>query len=150
MHWVSMTRQTLAGIGFAALLLTPVAHAAEPVAPGTSTPAQAPAGPRYTFSPVEGGALKLDTQTGQVSFCGKGSAGYSCEAVPDSRDAYEAEIARLQARIATLEGKPAIAPNAGSSYLPSQSDFDAALDYAERAFRRLRDLVNGTPSGDRT
>ncbi|MFG1422656.1 hypothetical protein [Roseixanthobacter liquoris] len=149
MNWVSMGRPALAGIGFVALLLVP-AHAAEPAAPGTAARAQAPAGPRYTFSPVEGGALKLDTQTGQVSFCGKGSAGYSCEAVPDSRDAYEAEIARLQARIATLEGQPAAAPKAGSSYLPSQSDFDAALDYAERAFRRLRDLVNGTPSGDRT
>lgn len=145
MQWASMGRPTLAGLGFAALLLMP-AHAAEPAAPGAPTPA----GPRYTFSPVEGGALKLDTQSGQVSFCGKGSAGYSCEAVPDSRDAYEAEIARLQARIATLEGRPATAPNPGSSYLPSQSDFDAALDYAERAFRRLRDLVNGTPSGDRT
>ncbi|OYY83501.1 MAG: hypothetical protein B7Y12_15180 [Rhizobiales bacterium 24-66-13] len=150
MQRVFMGRQTLAGIGFSVLLLVPVAHAAEPAAPGTPAPPSAPAGPRYSFSPVEGGALKLDTQTGQVSFCGKGSAGYSCEAVPDSRDAYEAEIARLQARIATLEGKPATAPNAGSSYLPSQSDFDAALDYAERAFRRLRDLVNGTPSGDRT
>ncbi|MFG1461650.1 hypothetical protein V5F77_02030 [Xanthobacter sp. DSM 24535] len=148
MRQAAMRGPTLAAIGFAALLLSSPGFAAEPDAPAAAFPP----GPRYSFSPVEGGALKLDTQTGQVSFCGKGLSGYSCEAVPDSREAYEAEIARLQARITTLEGGESTTPQAksGSPYLPSQSDFDAALDYAERAFRRLRDLVTGPPAGDRT
>lgn len=66
-----------------------------------------PPQPRFAFAPVEGGALKLDTVTGQVSLCTKGSAGFACVAVPDTRDAYEAEIARLQAENDRLKGKAA-------------------------------------------
>lgn len=103
-------------------------------------PAPAPAGPRYAFAPVEGGALKLDTRTGKVSLCAKTSAGFTCEAVPDSRDAYEAEIARLQLEIAQLKGSPA--PNAGTSTTPGGSaELDQALNYAEQLFRRFRSMI---------
>ncbi|MEP9351011.1 hypothetical protein [Xanthobacter sp. KR7-225] len=97
-----------------------------------------PAAPRFTFTPVEGGTLKLDTQTGKASLCAKGPAGFSCEAVPDSRDAYEAEIARLQQEIAALKaGKPGAAPLPGDP-----SELDAALDYAERFYLRLKAFID--------
>lgn len=64
-----------------------------------------PAGERAPFSmlPVEGGLMRLDTRTGAMSFCAQRSGGWTCEAVPDDRAALEAEIGRLQARIAALE-----------------------------------------------
>ena len=97
-----------------------------------------PAAPRFTFTPVEGGTLKLDTHTGRASFCAKGPAGFSCEAVPDSREAYEAEIARLQQEIAALKaGKPGAAPLPGDP-----SELDAALDYAERFYLRLKAFID--------
>lgn len=125
-----------------ALVLAALA-AAPAVAQETSAgPARAAAdGPRYAFSPVEGGALKLDTQTGRVSLCAKGPAGFVCEAVPDSRDAYDAEIGRLQEEIAALK-RAAGAPPQPDAAPGGPSDLDAALDYAERFYRRLRGFID--------
>lgn len=131
------------------VLLPAVAFAQQPATPSAANSATLPPGtqPRFSFTPVDGGALKLDVETGKVSFCSKSDSGYACLAVPDSRDAYEAEIARLQAQ---LDGRgPAAKPGAPNSNslvvpLPSQSDFDAALDYATRLYQRLRAVINGT------
>ncbi|WP_156921985.1 hypothetical protein [Azorhizobium doebereinerae] len=114
-----------------------------PAAPPVDAAPSSEARGRFSFAPVDGGALKLDTQTGMVSFCSKGSGGFACVAVPDSRDAYEAEIARLQAQ---LDGRgPAKAyGNTLSVPLPSQSDLDAAYSYATRLYQRLRAFVDGT------
>lgn len=76
--------------------------------PGTSAAvAQAAEGPRFITQPVEGGLMKLDTRSGAMSFCSTKSGAWVCEAVPEDRAALEAEIGRLQARIAVLErGRP--------------------------------------------
>lgn len=54
---------------------------------------------RYSFSQTaDGSFLRLDTRTGNVSNCSKrDAAGWACYAVPDERDALDAEIGRLQA-----------------------------------------------------
>ncbi|MFG1298483.1 hypothetical protein V5F49_01685 [Xanthobacter sp. V3C-3] len=111
--------------------------------------------PRFAFAPVEGGALKLDRETGRVSLCAKRPAGYTCEAVPDTRDAYEAEIARLAAELDTLRRQmaagpslppvppaPGTPPAPGAAPSPEASEFDRALDYAERVYRRLKGLID--------
>src|SRR5215510_2589864 len=51
---------------------------------------------RYVYRPAENGMLRLDTRTGQVSLCARQEAGWSCNAMPDERAAYEQEITRLQ------------------------------------------------------
>lgn len=139
-----MTRHLhlIAGAVLAAPLLLAAAPASAQSDPGRqglpSMGAPAESGPRFTFAPVEGGTLKLDTQTGKVSLCAKGPAGFACEAVPDSRDAYEAEIARLQQEIAALKaGRPGAAPPPGDP-----SELDAALDYAERFYSRLKAFID--------
>ncbi|MFG1429844.1 hypothetical protein V5F44_02115 [Xanthobacter sp. V2C-8] len=106
-----------------------------------------PQQPRFAFAPVEGGALKMDTQTGQVSLCTKGTGGFACTAVPDTRDAYEAEITRLQAEIATLK-KGAAAPGAPPQAEPS--DVDRALDYATHLYRRFRQLIDEMKAPDQS
>ena len=58
---------------------------------------------RYSFNPVAGSVLRLDTRTGQVSQCSRSDAGWACKAVPDERSALESEIARLQGENATLK-----------------------------------------------
>jgi len=115
---------------------------ATPAAPSvTGTPPTGGAiNPRYSFAPTEGGALKLDTETGKVSFCGKRAAGYTCEAVPDTRDAYEAEIDRLQKQVNALEGRSS--PSTSSLTLPGRAELDSALDYAQYAFQRMRAMMN--------
>lgn len=142
------------------LLMLPVAASAQtdatapkpvPPLPGLSTPVEQQG--RFSFTPVDGGVLKLDTQTGRVSMCSNGSGGFACVAVPDSRDAYEAEIARLQAQ---LDGKAAgggsVAPGTSTQNgrttlsvpLPNQQDLDAAYNYAAHLYNRMRNYMDGT------
>ena len=58
---------------------------------------------RYTFKQMDGGYLRLDDRTGQVSICTPRAVGWACQAVADERTALEAEIARLQAEIVALK-----------------------------------------------
>ena len=62
-------------------------------------------GGRYKFSQMtDGSVLRLDTRTGSVSNCARReTSGWACYAVPDERDALDAEIGRLQADNARLK-----------------------------------------------
>ncbi len=140
----------LAALTALPLALTGGAFAQAGAATGPSGPA-APA-PGYTLQAVEGGVLKLDTRSGALSFCSARAGAYVCEAVPEDRAALEAEISRLQARIAELEkgraGVPDIMapPKDGAPDAPMTEEarkrLDEALDVAEHAFRRFMDMVN--------
>ncbi|WP_454915540.1 hypothetical protein [Xanthobacter sediminis] len=113
--------------------------------------ADAAPAPRFAFAPVEGGALKLDTQTGQVSLCTKGTGGFACTAVPDSRDAYEAEIARLQAEIAALrQGAGAQKPDTPPQARPDPSEISRAFDYATQLYRRFRQMIDELTAPDKS
>jgi hypothetical protein len=134
-------------------------------------PAQAQTTPdsengRYTFSQVADGMLRLDTRTGQVSLCGKQSADWSCAAVPDERAALESEIARLQRENGALK-KEMVArglplPNTVTGLppsdqrelqlkvpLPSDAEIDRVMSTLEKMWRRLVDMVQKTPGGDK-
>src|SRR6266567_38926 len=58
---------------------------------------------RFTFFRVDDGFLRLDGSTGQVSLCTRRQAGWLCQALPEERAAFEAEIARLQGDNAALK-----------------------------------------------
>lgn len=134
------------------LALMPAVALAQPApAPDAAGPAPTAADTangRFTFTPVDGGVLKLDTRTGMASFCSKGTSGFACLAVPDSRDAYEAEIARLQAQI-DGKGGATSSSNKLEVPLPSQSDLDAAYAYAGKLYQRLRGFIDGVENGSR-
>ena len=122
---------------------------------------------RYTFSQVPDGMLRLDTRTGQVSLCAKQSAGWSCAAVPDERSALENEIARLQrengalkqemvARGLSLPNTVTGLPAPGDQRelqlkvpLPSDAEIDRVMSTLEKMWRRLVDMVQKTPAGDK-
>jgi hypothetical protein len=132
--------------------------AAPPDLPGTD------AG-RFSFSPVEGGVMRLDSRTGAVSRCAQRPSGWACEAVPDDRAALEAEIARLTAdnqrlsgRVAELEkriensraGPPPVPPTdvpnpahppQATPDLPSDAEVDRVMTFVEKVFRRFMEMV---------
>jgi hypothetical protein len=150
------------------------APAVEP--PQSQTQARPPAPPdavkdivpqsagRFSFTKVEGGLLRLDTQTGHMNFCSPHTVGWACEAVPEDRAALDAEIARLQRELARVKEEIAKAqlppepprPPADLSPRPpgqAQGQDDAKLRFPnreemeraraalERAWQHLLDMV---------
>ncbi len=112
---------------------------------------------RFSYSRVEDGYLRLDMRTGQVSLCERRTVGWSCQAVPDDRTAFEAEIARLQSENAVLKkalldrglplpgGVKPPAPMAGGpdaqAKPPSNADVDRVMNLVERIWRRLVEMM---------
>lgn len=60
---------------------------------------------RYTLAPVADGVLRLDTRTGTMSTCNAKLIGWACYAMPDEREALDAEIGRLQKDNAALRAQ---------------------------------------------
>jgi hypothetical protein len=127
---------------FAALVLSTLGGAAH---------AQDAASGRYSMTPVEGGFLRLDTRTGEVSMCRPAGDNVQCRAAPDDRSALQSEIDRLAKENAELKSRLAAAPPAGAAPSRTQQEMDRALDYAERFMRRMmRIMRDDPPTPDRT
>jgi hypothetical protein len=125
-------------------------------APAVAEPANDQGG-RFTMSPVEGGFIRLDKQTGSVAMCAKSASGWACTPIEDrTADApgnaaqSEAEIRALKERVRELEalletrppgGRPD-GPFAGDpAQLPSEAEVDQALDYMSRVYKKIRDHI---------
>ncbi len=122
---------------------------------------------RYTFSTVPDGLMRLDTRTGQVSLCAKQDAGWACNMVPDERAALDNEIARLQRENGAMKkdmlarnlplpsgvsGAPPSAQQRELSVkvpLPSDAEVDRVMSAFEKMWRRLVDIVQRSPGGDK-
>jgi Skp family chaperone for outer membrane proteins len=127
------------------LLLLALACASAPAALAqTPAPKAAPDNEngRYSMSPVADGVLRLDTRTGQVSLCRQKSDSWVCEATADDRAAYEKEIARLQAKVASLEAELKRQPG-GELKLPSDAEVDRVMKFFETVFRRFIGMIEG-------
>lgn len=131
-------------------------------------PAAPQASARFSLNKVDGGFLRLDTSTGQMSFCSQRYTGWTCQVVPDDRAALDAEIARLQGQIATLKTEVAKAdaskdlpprpptdlspqakdaPKDGAKdeatvRLPTREEMERARAAVERAWRNLVDTIS--------
>lgn len=122
---------------FAALLLAP------------AFAQQAPQ--RFTFQPVEGGVMRLDTETGHVSHCTRAGDAFTCRSVADDRAALHDEIDRLKRENEQLRtaagGKP---QSGGTLKLPSEEEIDKAMGLFERMMRRMmRTLKDETQPTER-
>ena len=104
-------------------------------------------GGRYALVPTADGLIRLDTETGEVSRCTGDVAALACRLLPDERMAYEREIARLEDRIVTLEGRMEdLEAGGGRPFgmdMPDEKDLDEALTLAEQMMRRFFDMVRG-------
>ncbi|QGM97386.1 hypothetical protein [Methylocystis parvus] len=105
----------------------------------------APEGDRFALQPAEGGFLRMNKDTGAVSFCSAKDGVATCRLGAEERVALEAEIERLRAENARL--KAAAAPPRPST-LPSEQEFEKALSFTERFLRRIMRLFKEeAPSG---
>ncbi len=127
--------------------------------------AEAPEDPsgRFSMSPVDGGVLRLDKQTGAVAMCAKSGNDWACKPIndqsasgPSSAQArLESENKELKVRIKELEelletrppeppplnGPLADAPPGGKAQLPTDEEVDQALDYMTRVYKKIRDRI---------
>lgn len=120
------------------------------------TPGDAPS-PRYTFSKVAGGFLRLDTQTGEVALCSPQAVGWACVAAPEDRAVLENEIVRLRAENGTLKNElvsrglplpPGIMPEPSHDggrdltwRLPGYGDVDRVVAFVGRVWHRLVEAI---------
>jgi hypothetical protein len=116
---------------------------------------------RYTMTPADGGALKLDTVTGATSFCTKTGTELECKPTKDGEqilrkqiDALTSDIAVLKEQLTKMEdvagiGEPNKNPNTvdgprpqSRTELPTEKEVDQAFDYFERMMKKLRERMN--------
>jgi hypothetical protein len=133
-----------------------------PAAPPAATPTPAPPAaesedPRYSFSRIQDGYLRLDVRTGQVAQCSRRQVGWACQVLPDDRIVLENEIARLQAENGALKKEllsrgialpsGVRAPPAAAAAKPkeepksSDSDLNRVMTAVESMWRRLVEMI---------
>ena len=127
---------------------------------GADAQSPAPSAPeaddtRFSYHRSEDGFVRLDQRTGQVSYCARRTAGWSCLATPDDRAAFELEIGRLQSENAALKKAlldrglplPGASPEAAAPRppqdlkTPSDAEVDRVMSLFERIWRRLVELM---------
>jgi hypothetical protein len=116
---------------------------------------------RYSMTPIEGGALRLDTFTGAVNRCVAEAGVWSCRALPDESRALQDEIDRLAEENAELRAGLAASGEGGptaddgkvdqptpSFRLPSEAEVDQAMSFMERVIRRFKAMVDSLNDAD--
>src|SRR5438270_5603542 len=69
---------------------------------GTAASQEAKPGNRYAVQPSDDGFIRLDTQTGAVSHCGRRQGVWFCEKLVEDQSALEQRIDALTARVDAL------------------------------------------------
>jgi len=164
---VSLALSAACGVSAQEALKEPAVSDAAPTAPPADAQkgAAPPASARFSFAPADGGYLRLDSLSGQVSMCSQRTAGWACQLVPDDRTALDAEIARLQTEIERLKSEIAkadtgkadagkaepprpqaeLAPRSGkdesSLRFPTREEMERARAAIERSWRHLVEMI---------
>lgn len=116
------------------------------------------AGPRFSLRAQGDGFVRLDRETGAMSFCRVDGGNLVCRLGADEREAYQEALDKLEARVAALEEKaetaappappkpvepvpPSAGPVAPEAKPTPEQELDNAMALAERAMRRFFDVV---------
>ncbi|MDF1686481.1 MAG: hypothetical protein P1U50_06780 [Parvibaculaceae bacterium] len=92
---------------------------------------------RFTVHQSEKGLVRLDTQTGHVSYCQERAGGMVCESAADDRLAYENEIAQLHKENQRLRRQVDL----GDGELPTEEEIDEAFSMFETFAKRFSRTV---------
>ncbi len=112
------------------------------VAAGLPVLASAEEQQRYELRETDGGYVRLDTRTGEMSICERRDSRLVCRVAADERTALQDEIDRLDESLRALEGRIAELEKApAAAVLPSEEQFDRTLGYMQRFFRGFMDIM---------
>lgn len=107
------------------------------VAPALSAEPESTA--RYEMERVDGGFLRLDRQTGEVSHCREIQGAWACQLVPDERKAYEKRLGELENKNADLHKR--LKEAGGKAELPSEEEMDEAFSFFDGFMDRFAELA---------
>lgn len=112
---------------------------------------------RYSMSPADGGVVRLDRETGAMSFCSNKDGAWGCTPMAGAGDGLRAEVERLEKEIGELRAEnrrlaersgsateaPDTAPDApqGNIEIPTEKDVDKLFDYVEGMVRKFRERI---------
>lgn len=115
---------------------------------------------RYTMSPTEGGVIRLDRETGAMSFCTGTEGTWACKEMPESEndlaqrvDELERENRALKAQVERRSAHPPASepPAAGDLVppappgdlpVPTERDVDKLFDYVEGMVRKFKERID--------
>lgn len=111
--------------------------------------ASQPVAPRFSIAKTGNGFVRVDGKTGNLSFCAEKEGRLTCRMAADERTAYQIEleamdskILALAARLEILEVEVKQAKLAQrKSIVPGDEELDQALEFADKAMRKLFGMV---------
>ena len=122
---------------------------------GAAEPDKAPpsgAG-RFAMNPVDGGFLRMDTDTGTISHCTKKAAGWACETVPDDYKALQQENEALRRELSQLKRDGQAAGQDAKTdrkfELPSEEEVDKALGQLDKYMRKFKSWIDKQQGQDK-
>ena len=104
-------------------------------------PAMAEGEGRYRMDKTEGGFVRLDTATGEVSLCRERDGQIVCRMAADERAAFEKELDLLTKRVEALEKAGAGGQTAAKPSLPSDEEIDRTMSIMEKMMQRFMGIV---------
>jgi len=119
---------------------------------------------RYTLSPTEGGVIRLDRETGTMSFCSGKEGEWTCKDMPEQESALKKRLDELEGEKRALEaekrlrdgllggGPVAKAPEGkavepvpappGDLPIPNERDVDKLFDYVEGMVKKFKERID--------
>jgi hypothetical protein len=119
-------------------------------------------GGRFTMQPTEGGVIRLDRETGAMSFCSGSEGSWSCKEMPETESALKKRVEQLEGEKRALEAErqlrdspQAEGPDAsepppldavpsppGDLPVPNERDVDKLFDYVEGMVKKFKERID--------
>lgn len=103
---------------------------------------------RYRMEKTDGGFVRLDTATGEVSLCREQEGQIVCRMAADERAAFEKELDLLTKRVEALEKGGVTDQTAAKPSMPTDEEIDRTMSIMERMMKRFMGIVKNLEDGE--